>query len=77
MQRTICRKLYDTDVATVVKKVCVGAFGDPAGYEETLYQMPDGAFFVYTNGGEDSPYTCESIKRMSKAAAEVWLEAHA
>ena len=69
MQKIICKKVYDTAVATVVKKVAVGCYGDPAGYEETLYQMPDGAYFLYTNGGAESKYTTESIVRKSKAAA--------
>ena len=38
MQKTIRKRLYDTDTAAVVKKNVVGQFGDPAGYEETLYQ---------------------------------------
>lgn len=77
MQKTICKRVYDTDASTVVKKVCVGTFGDAAGYEETLYMTADGLYFVYTNGGEESPYTAEDIKRMSKANADKWLEAHA
>lgn len=77
MQKIICKKVYDTDVASIVKKVCVGAFGDPAGYEQTLYRMPEGAYFVYTNGGEDSPYPTEDIKRISAANAEKWLQENA
>ena len=76
MQKIICKKLYDTDAAEVVKKVTSGAFGDPAGYEETLYRMPDGAYFVYTNGGAESPYTDEGIKRRSAKNAEAWLADH-
>lgn len=33
-------KTFDTDTATVVKKVCFGEVGDPAGYETTMYQTP-------------------------------------
>ena len=73
MQKTICKKLYDTDTASVVKKVTFGSFGDPAGYEETLYVTPDGAYFLYTNGGAESKYAKEDIARKSKAAAEKWL----
>ena len=74
MQKIICKKVYDTATASVVKKITSGVFGDPAGYEETLYLTPDGAYFLYTNGGADSKYTVESITRKSKAAAEAWLE---
>ena len=73
MQKIICKKVYDTAIATVVKKNTFGSYGDPKGYEETLYRMPDGAYFLYTNGGEESKYTSESITRKSTAAAEKWL----
>ena len=73
MHKIICKKVYDTAIATVVKKNTFGCYGDPAGYEETLYVMPDGAYFLYTNGGAESKYTAESITRKSKAAAEKWL----
>ena len=39
-------KTFDTDTATVVKKVCFGEFGDPAGYETTMYQTPEGDYFL-------------------------------
>jgi hypothetical protein len=73
MQKIICKKVYDTTTSTVVKKVTNGYYGDPAGYEETLYVTSDGAYFLYTNGGEQSKYTSENITRKSKAAAEKWL----
>lgn len=73
MVKVICKKEYNTETAEIVKKVTVGEFGDPAGYEETLYVTADGYYFLYTNGGEDSAYPTESIKRMSKKAAEEWL----
>lgn len=72
MKKTIAKKIYDTDTASVVKKVTSGYFGDPAGYEETLYVTPDGSYFLYTNGGEASAHPTEEIKRMSKATAERW-----
>ena len=51
----------------------IGEFGDPAGYEETLYKTEKGYFFLYVNGGEESPYTKEDIKCMSAKKAEEWL----
>ena len=33
MQKIICKKLYDTEAAELIKKVTVGAFGDANGYE--------------------------------------------
>lgn len=74
MQKIICKKLYDTDTSTVVKKVTSGLFGDPCGYEETLYVTEDGSYFLYENGGEESVHPKESIKRMSKKAADEWLK---
>ncbi len=73
MKKIICKKEYDTEAATLVLKNAVGNYGDQDGYEETLYQMPDGSYFLYTNGGDASPYTEEKITRMSKKNAEAWL----
>ena len=58
-----------------MKKNTYGYFGDPAGYEETLYVTEGGKYFLYTNGGEESKYTTEKITRMSKAKAEEFLNA--
>ena len=59
MKKTVKGKSYDTVEMSVVKKVTCGAFGDPAGYEETLYVAEDGTYFLYTNGGAESKYTAE------------------
>lgn len=76
MKKIICKREYDTETASLVKKFTVGYIGDPAGYEETLYQTPGGLFFLYVNGGEDSPYKDENIKSVSKVKAEEWLANH-
>ena len=76
MQKTICGKIYDTETSSVVKKVTFGDFGDPDGYEETLYVTEGGNYFLYTNGGECSMYPVENIKRMSKKVADEWLANH-
>lgn len=73
MKKVICKVEYDTATAELVKKNAFGEFGDPAGYEESLYKTADGKFFLYVNGGEESPYTEENIKRMSVSKAEEWL----
>ena len=73
MLKTICGKTYDTDNAELVKRKSVGIFGDPAGYEEALYKTEAGLYFLYVNGGEESVYPKEDIKRMSKSNAEKWL----
>ena len=74
MKKIICKKEYDTETATLVKKFTSGALGDPAGYEEALYKTEAGLYFLYVNGGEESVYPKEDIKRMSKANAEKYLE---
>ena len=73
MKKNICKIEYDTDTATLIAKKTAGQFGDSDGYEETLYQTPEGKFFLYTNGGQDSPYTKEDIKRIAKQKADEWL----
>lgn len=75
MKKVICKVEYDTAASTLVEKRTFGNFGDPAGYEESLYQTADGKFFLYVNGGAESPYTEENIKRMSVAKADEWKNA--
>ena len=75
MKKVICKVTYDTDCAELIKKNTSGEFGDPAGYEERLYKTADGKFFLYVNGGADSVYPEENIKRMSATKAEEWLNA--
>ena len=72
MKKIICKVEYDTENASIVEKRTFGEVGDPAGYEETLYVTADGKFFLYVNGGADSVYPEENIKRMSAAKAEEW-----
>ena len=76
MKKIICKKIYDTDASQVIKKVTSGIWGDPRGYEETLYVTEDGAYFLYENGGEESIHPKETIKRMSKKSAEEWLKSN-
>ena len=76
MKKIICKREYDTDTASLVKKFTVGEMGDASGYEESLYQTPGGLYFLYVNGGEESPYQTENIKSISKVKAEEWLANH-
>ena len=76
MKKIICKKEYDTETATVVKKVTFGNYGESTGYEEVLFQTPEGLYFVYVNGGEDSIHPTEDISRISKANVEQWLAEH-
>ena len=72
MQREICGKVYDTETATLVLRRTFGAYGESTGYEEVLYKTPEGNYFLYGAGGEDSPYAEERITRMSAKRAEEW-----
>lgn len=76
MKKIICKKEYDTETATLIQKYTYGYYGDPAGYEESLYQTPAGLYFLYVNGGASSPYPCEDILRVAKAKVNAWLENH-
>lgn len=76
MQKTICKVVYDTEAAELIHKYTFGNYGDPAGYEEILFQMPGGQYFVYGNGGAESPYAEEKISRLAKAKVEAWIEEH-
>ena len=77
MKKTVRGKVYDTDLMTVVKKVAHCAFGDPAGYEETLYQADNGSYFLYTFGGEQSPYKEEKLVSLTKTRLEAWQKENA
>ena len=76
MKKIICKKEYDTETATFVAKHTYGYFGDPAGYEEVLFQTPGGLYFLYVNGGEASPYPTEDILRLAKAKVASWMDAN-
>ena len=76
MKKIICKKEYDTETATLIQKYSVGSFGDPAGYEECLFCTPDGFYFLFVQGGKQSPYPETNLIRMGKAKAEAWLEMH-
>ena len=76
MQKTICKKVYDTETSTLIKKVTFGEYGNPNGYEESLYQTESGNFFLYTNGGASSKYTKEDITRMGVEKKNAWLKDH-
>lgn len=76
MKKIICKKEYDTETAAIIKKCVFSYYGDPVGYEEILFQTPEGLYFVYGNGGERSPYPAEEIQRLAKTKVKEWLAAH-
>ena len=76
MKKIICKKEYDTETATLIQKFTCGTLGDPAGYEEDLYQTPEGLYFVYGVGGAESKYPTEDINRLAKTKVKEWKENH-
>ena len=76
MKKIICKREYDTETATLVRRHTAGIFGDPAGYEEDLFQTPEGLYFVYGIGGETSKYPTEDIQRLAKTKVKEWVENH-
>lgn len=72
MKKVVCKVEYDTEKAELVAKYVSGEMGDPAGYEESLYKTADGKFFIYVNGGAESPYKKEDIKRLAAAKVDEW-----
>ena len=76
MKKIICKREYDTETATLIKQHVVGYLGDPAGYEEDLYQTPGGLYFLHVGGGAESPYPEEDILRLAKTKVKAWMENH-
>lgn len=76
MKKIICKKEYDTETATLIQKYTYSYYGDPAGYEEILFQTPAGLYFLYVRGGEASSYPSEDILRLAKTKVNDWLENH-
>ena len=76
MKKIICKRDYDTETATLIEKRTYSYFGDPAGYEETLYQTPECLYFLYVNGGEASKYPAEDILRLAKTKVADWMDAN-
>lgn len=77
MKKIISKKEFDTETATLIKAYSFGEMGDPAGYEEDLYQTPEGLYFLHVGGGEASPYPVEEdIVRLAKTKLKEWMAAH-
>lgn len=73
MKKTINRKVYNTETAELIATTNVSTFGDPAGYEESLYQTKKGLYFLCGKGGAESKYVEEDILPLSDMEAKVWL----
>ncbi len=77
MRKIICKREYDTETAALIHKYTSGYYGDPQGYEELLFQTPEGLYFLYSNGGCQSIYPSEDIQRLARQKVNAWLESHA
>lgn len=71
MKKITKASVYDTETATLVKKVTYSYFGDPKGYEECLFVTEEGKYFLYFRGGSESKYPTESI-RACRTAVSLW-----
>lgn len=69
MKSTALKTAFDTKSSELLKKITAGSYGDPTGYEETLFLSADGTYFVYANGGEKSVHPKESFTKITKARA--------
>lgn len=69
------RHVYDTSKAEQLGSKAFSYYGDPAGYEETLYQTKGGLYFLCGMGGDASPYPDgEDIIPISKTKAQDWIQ---
>ena len=70
------KHIYDTTKAAALGNRAHSFYGDPAGYEETLYKTKGGLFFLWGIGGAESPHSAgEDIRPISEDEANAWLEA--
>ena len=70
MKKTINKKVYNTDTAKEIDRIAFGTYGDPAGYEEIVYETKRGDRFLYGIGGADSKYPQETIIVLEEKAVE-------
>ena len=69
------KHIYDTEKAEVLGHRAFSYYGDPAGYEETLYKTKGGLHFLWGLGGSDSPYNAgEDIRPISEKEAKAWIK---
>lgn len=67
------RHSFDTNTARPVNHRSFGEFGDPAGFEETLYRTRNGLHFVYGIGGPMSPWPENGdIKPLDEGEVSCW-----
>jgi hypothetical protein len=68
------RRIFDTTKAEDLGSRAYSYYGDPAGYEETLYKTKGGLYFLCGIGGTERPYADgEDIHPLTANEAEAWL----
>ena len=69
------KHIYDTTKAEALGNKAFSVYGDPAGYEETLYKTKGGLYFLWGLGGADSPYNSgEDIRPITEKQAKAGLK---
>lgn len=68
------KKIPNLENATEIKRVVIGYFGDPTGYEEILFRTRNNRYVLVQRGGTLSPYPSEKIQQLLKAKATEWME---
>ena len=70
------KHVYDTTKAEALGNKAFSYYGDPAGYEETLYKTKGGLYFLWGIGGTESLYNAgEDIRPVTAKQAKAWLKA--
>lgn len=73
MRKKIGRKVYDTDKSEYVGRNAEGSYGDPTGFEESMYKKAKGDFFLLVSGGPESQYPEEDILPLALEDAVEWI----
>ena len=75
MKATINKQSCDTEKDVKLGTKAYGEFGDPAGYEITVYQMKNKrGFYVYGQGGAASNYATPHIHQVKAPFVQQFLK---
>lgn len=74
MNVKIGRKVYNTEKSKLIAQKASGCYGDPAGFEERLYEKAKDDYFLFGQGGEHSAYPQPAIVPITVLQAHEWLK---
>lgn len=74
MNVKIGRKVYNTEKSKLIAQKASGCYGDPAGFEERLYEKGKDDYFLFGQGGERSAYPQPAIVPIMIEKAHEWLK---